>query len=53
MFSLGIGFERVAWGHGFQGLICLGKSVFTAFLLGILLGVDLLGAVRQGVIKHK
>ena len=43
-------FERVAWGCDFQDHICLGWSILTTFLLGVLLGVDLLGAVRQGCI---
>ena len=41
-------FERVAWGGGFEGLICLGTSILATFLLGVLLGVDLLGAVKEG-----
>ena len=41
-------FERVAWGCDFQDHICLGWPILTTFLLGVLLGVDLLGAVRQG-----
>ena len=41
-------FERVAWGCDFQDHICLGWLILTTFLLGVLLGVDLLGAVRQG-----
>ena len=45
--SLGI-FERVALGHGYQGLICLEKSIFAAFLLGALLGVYLFGTVMSG-----
>ena len=41
-------FERCAWGCGFQGLVCLGTSISAPLLLGDLLGVDLLGSVRQG-----
>ena len=41
-------FERVAWGDDFQGLFCLGTSILAPLLLGDLLGVDLLGAVKQG-----
>ena len=41
-------FEWCAWGCGFQGLVCLGTSISAPLLLGDLLGVDLLGAVRQG-----
>ena len=43
-------FERCAWGCGFQGLVCLGTSISAPLLLGDLLGVDLLGSVRQGCI---
>ena len=42
-------FAPIAWGGGFQGLFSLGTSILNPFLLGVLLGVDLLGAVRQGV----
>ena len=49
LFCLGMDFfERVAWGGDFQGLVCLGTSILAPLLLGDLLGVDLLGAVRQG-----
>ena len=41
-------FLSSAWGCDFQDLVCLGLSISTALLLGVLLGVDLLGAVRQG-----
>ena len=41
-------FEWFAWGCGFQGLLCLGTSILAPLLLGDLLGVDLLGSVRQG-----
>ena len=41
-------FTMLAWGFGFQGLVCLGTSISTPLLLGDLLGVDLLGSVRQG-----
>ena len=41
-------FEKIAWGSGFLGLLCLGMSILAPLLLGVLLGVDLLGAVRQG-----
>ena len=41
-------FERCAWGCGFQGLVYLGTSISAPLLLGDLLGVDLLGSVRQG-----
>ena len=41
-------FERFAWGRGFQGLVCLGTWILAPLLLGDLLGVDLLGSVRQG-----
>ena len=41
-------FERFAWGRGFQGLVCLGTWISAPLLLGDLLGVDLLGSVRQG-----
>ena len=52
LFCLGMDFfERVAWGGDFQGLVCLGTSISAPLLLGDLLGVDLLGAVRQGCIK--
>ena len=40
--------ERCAWGCGFKGLVCLGTSISAPLLLGDLLGVDLLGSVRQG-----
>ena len=43
-------FEWCAWGCGFQGLVCLGTSISAPLLLGDLLGVDLLGSVRQGCI---
>ena len=49
LFCLGMDFfERVAWGGDFQGLVCLGTSISAPLLLGDLLGVDLLGDVRQG-----
>ena len=49
LILLGYGFfERIAWGDGFLGLLCLGTSILAPFLLGAMLGVDLLGAVRQG-----
>ena len=41
-------FESVAWGCDFLDHICLGWPILTTFWLGVLLGVDLLGAVRQG-----
>ena len=41
-------FEWCAWGCGFQGLVYLGTSISAPLLLGDLLGVDLLGSVRQG-----
>ena len=41
-------FEWRAWGCGFQGLLCLGTSISAPLSLGDLLGVDLLGSVRQG-----
>ena len=41
-------FERCARGCGFQGLVCLGTWISAPLLLGDLLGVDLLGFVRQG-----
>ena len=37
-------FERCAWGCGFEGLFCMGTSIAAPLLLG----VDLLGAVKQG-----
>ena len=37
----------VAWGGGFEILFCLGTSILNPFLLGVFLGVDLLGPVRQ------
>ena len=43
-------FETVAWGCAFQDHICLGWLILTTFLLGVLLGVDFLWAVRQGCI---
>ena len=49
LFCLGMNFlEWCAWGCGFQGLVCLGTSILAPLLLGDLLGVDLLGSVRQG-----
>lgn len=45
-FALGSGF--FPWGCDFQDNICLGKPILTNFLLGVLHGVDLLGAVRHG-----
>ena len=42
----------VAWGSDFQGLVRLGTSISAPLLFGDLLGVDLLGAVRQGCM-HK
>ena len=39
---LGMVFGRVAWGSGL-----LGTSILEPLLHGVLLGVDLLGAVRQ------
>ena len=39
-------FKRCAWGCGFQGLVCLGTSISAPLLLG----VDLLGSVRQGCV---
>ena len=49
LFCLGMDFfKRVAWGSDFQGLVCLGTSILAPFLLGVLLGVDLLGAVKEG-----
>ena len=41
-------FDRVAQGSGFRALIFLGTSILGPFSLGVLLRVDLLGAVRQG-----
>ena len=41
-------FKRCAWGCGLQGLVCLGTSISAPLLRGDLLGVDLLGSVRQG-----
>ena len=41
-------FDWCAWGCGFQGLVCSGTSISAPLLLGDLLGVDLLGSVRQG-----
>ena len=38
----------IAWRSDFQGLFCLGTSILTRFLLGVLPGVAFLGAVRQG-----
>ena len=43
-------FEWFAWGCGFQGLVCLGTLISEPLLLGDLLGVDLLGSVRQGCV---
>ena len=49
--------ERCAWGCGVQGLLgdlilfCLGMNISAALLLGDLLGVDLLGSLRQGCIR--
>ena len=43
-------FEWCAWGCGFQGLVCLGTSISAPLLLRDLLGVDLLGSVRQGYV---
>ena len=44
-------FKRCAWGCGFQGLVCLGTLISAPLYLGDLLGVDLLGSVRQGCRK--
>ena len=44
-------FERIAWGVDFQDLVCMGTSISAAVLLGDLLGMDLLGTVRQGCFK--
>ena len=44
-------FERIAWGDGFLGLLCSGTSILAPLLLGVLLGVDLLGAVKQGCLN--
>ena len=45
-------FEKVAWGLDQSSLgldhIRLGSPILVTFLLGVLLGVDFLGAVRQG-----
>ena len=37
-------------GGDFQGFVCLGTSISAPLLLWDLLGMDLLGAVRQGCI---
>ena len=42
-------FERVVWLGGFEGLICLETLILAPFLLRVLLGVDLLGAVKHPV----
>ena len=48
-------FERAAWGLSggdlFEGLIWLETSILAPFLLGGLLGVDFLGAVKEGCMK--
>ena len=38
----------IAWGGTFHGLSCFGTSILTPLMLGVWLGVDLLGALRQG-----
>ena len=45
-------FEWFALGCGFQSHVCLGTSFSVPLLLGDLLGVDLLGSVRQGCFKE-
>ena len=39
-------FVAIVLGCGFYGLFCLGTSILNHFLLGVLLGVNLLGVVR-------